>query len=95
MKKRIIITAVILCLLFFAYKKVSDFFSNDEIDENVFATVKSQNSIIENWLIYIGVFLILISIVGIVLTIKSINFKNKKGKASFPEKNKDFENLYS
>ena len=95
MKKRIIITAVILCLLFLAYKKISDFFSNDEIDENVFATVKSQNSIIENWLIYVGIFLILISIVGIVLTLKSINFKNKKGKANFPEKNKDFENLYS
>ena len=96
MKKRIIITSLILCLLFFAYKKIVKFFMNDEIDENVFSAVKSQDSVFENWLIYVGVLLILISIIGIIITVKPIKFnvkKNKKQKINC--KNQEFENLYS
>lgn len=87
MKKRIIITSLILCLLFFAYKKISNFLTNDEIDENVFLLVKSQNNIFENWLIYTGILLILISITGIIITLKPIKKVNCK--------NQKFENLYS
>ena len=95
MKKRIIITVLVLFLLFFAYKKISNFFKNEEIDENVFSVVKSQNTLTENWLIYVGALLILVSITGIILTLRSIKFKNKSKKTSFLEKSKDFEDLYS
>ena len=99
MKKRILVIILILSLLFFAYKKILKFFTNDEIDENVFSIVKSKNIILENWLIYTGILLILISIVGIIITLKPINFKfkfkNQNQKINLKDENPDFENLYS
>ena len=97
MKKRILIIILILSSLFFAYKKISKFFTNDEIDENVFSIVKSKNIILENWLICTGILLILISVIGIIITLRPIKFKfkNKNQKINLQEQNQDFENLYS
>ncbi|MBO6127164.1 MAG: hypothetical protein J6P21_04160 [Clostridia bacterium] len=97
MKKRILVIILILSSLFFAYKKILKFFTNDEIDENVFSIVKSKNIILENWLICTGILLILISVIGIIITLKPIKFKfkNKNQKINLQEQNQDFENLYS
>lgn len=97
MKKRILVIILILSSLFFVYKKILKFFTNDEIDENVFSIVKSKNIILENWLIYTGILLILISIIGIIITLKPIKFKFKfkNQKINLQEQNQDFEDLYS
>lgn len=93
MKKRFIITILILFTVFFAYKKISKFFNDNEIDENVFSVVKSQSNAMENWLVYVGASLILISVVGITMTLISPRFKKNKRKSA--AKNENFENLYS
>ena len=73
-------------------------------DENVFSMIKTKNEFMENFLIYIGVLLILVSIIGITVILYN-PYVNEKNKRSYLIKDehlvenrnhlKGFEDLYS
>lgn len=79
LKKRIIIFSLsfILVLAFFAYKKIAKYFDSSD-GEEVFEIIKSKHSFLDNWLMYMGIALILVSILGIICLF--YNPKNKKKK---------------
>lgn len=79
LKKRTIIFSLssILVLAFFAYKKIAKYFDSSD-GEEVFGVVKSKHLFLDNWLIYTGIVLILLSILGMICLF--YNPKNKKKK---------------
>ena len=79
LKKRIIIFGLsfIFVLAFFAYKKIAKYFDSSD-GEEVFGIIKSKHSFLDNWLMYVGITLILVSILGIICLFYSPKNKKKK-----------------
>lgn len=94
LKKRIIVVPLICLFVYFIYKKVSHIFNlGDDIDVSVFDSIRSRNMIFENWLVYVGSSLIVISLMGIYFTLRASNRKRKSKKRNL--KFKKFEDLFS
>jgi len=103
-KKRyifLVLSSILTC--FVMLKKLIKIFEF-KTDEDVFLMIKTKNEFMENFLIYIGIFLILISIVGITVILYN-PYTNEKNRKSDLIKNdhlmesntqfKGFEDLYS
>ena len=94
MKKIIKIIAIlgsVISISYIIYKKIMDYITLDEESENVFESLKAHNNVPDNLLMYIGIALIIISILGIIVTLRT--FSNRKKKR--PKRNNKFEDLYS
>lgn len=104
MKKRYIFLVLSsLLTLFVVVKKLIGIFEF-RTDENVFSMIKTKNDFMENFLIYIGILLILISIVGITVILYNPYVNDKNKKSYYPKNDhlvennkqlKGFEDLYS
>lgn len=89
MKKRyVFLGSLISAFLLFALKIVYDFFRSRS-DENILLEIKTKDAFFENWLIYLGSLLILISIIGITMILYNPYVEEKNNK------NLKFEDLYS
>ena len=94
MKKFIKIIAIlgsVLSISYIIYKKIMNYITLDEDSENVFESLKAQNNMPDNLIMYIGIALIIISILGIIITLRKL----KKKKKHKPKKNDKFEDIYS
>ena len=94
MKKIIKIIAIlgsVISISYIIYKKIMDYITLDEESENVFESLKTHNNVPDNLLMYIGIALIIISILGIIITLRTFSKRQKKRR----RKNNKFEDLYS
>ena len=92
--KRIFIFSSISIIFFVFYKLLKwYFFSLTLSEDNLFYDLKSESFLPENWLLYVGIFFIFISIVGII----SLLFSFPQEKKAKKEKRliRKFEDLYS
>lgn len=91
--KRIFAFSSISVIFFVFYKLLKWYFVSLTLSEdNLFYDLKSESFLPENWLLYMGIFFILTSIVGIISLLFSFpqEKKEKKGKKLA----RKFENLY-
>ena len=94
MKKFIKVIAIlgsVLSISYIIYKKIMDYITLDEDSENVFESLKTSSNIPDNFLMYVGIAFIIISILGIIITLRVFS-KKRKNKH---KKNNKFEDIYS
>ena len=89
--KIILILGSVASLSYIIYRKIINYITLDEDSENVFESLKTHDKIPDNLIMYVGIALIIISILGNIITLHT--FSRKKKKSS--KKNKKFEDIYS
>ena len=89
--KIIVILGLVVSLSYIIYRKIINYITLDEDSENVFEPLKTHERIPDNFIMYVGIALIIISILGIIITLHTFSQKKKKS----PKKNKKFEDIYS
>ena len=96
MKKFIKIASIlglVVSVSYIIYRKILNYITLDEDSETVFESLKTHNKIPDNLIMYIGIALIIISILGIIITLRIFSRSRSNKKPS--KKNKKFEDIYS
>ena len=94
MKKFIKIACIlgsVVSVSYIIYRKITSYITLDEDSETVFESLKTHDKIPDNLIMYIGISLIIISLLGITITIYTLLQNKKKSQ----KKNKKFEDIYS
>ena len=89
--KIVSILGLVISISYIIYRKIINYITLDEDSEAVFESLKANDKIPDNLVMYIGIALIIISILGIIITLR----KFARNKRNTSKKNKKFEDIYS
>ena len=90
--KRAIVLSVFLLFIFILYKLFKWWFVCNTQEDNLFCDLKSESFFQENWLLYTGIFLIFVSVLGTISLLFSLSLKKNSKK---DRKFNRYKDLYS
>lgn len=91
--KRLAILSIVSLVIFFLYKLFKFWFDfHNTQEENLFSDLKSESFVSENWLLYTGIFLIFVSVLGIISLLFGLSSKKYVKKS---KKFNHYKDLYS
>lgn len=96
-KKNVFILVVsLIALAYLAYKKiVSYIFLNSDNNDEIFNAIKSKQGSFGHLFMYIGIALIVVSLIGIFGTLRHFSVKPSRIRGRGGKRSKNFEDIYS